>query len=349
MTAVFLLSGGVPFAYGAGTETGAYSELYGLLRVTEADYASSDVTYMLQDGEQSKTLFNKKERSFRVNRPLQISIDKKGALLVRFYSPRPIRDVVVWARLPEMRESFRLAGFKEIRPFAEIRKQLPDLKREKEFVTRSGQVVRLKVNPRDLYAKLELEIACDDPYYKQLTSSLCNWEITFGDFRGENWTPLLPAHAREAVAIALNISVMFSSGEFRNELEKYRGRLFSDNRGTVVQTDRLLKRVYTLKTLNYGRVVGVNGMAAPGGAVFGFNEWCYLSHYADDQNKAHTIFHEFAHTLGFTHEGNMTYINSFGRGWVALCEDIYTRMSLEKKLPVYSCHFLNTRQANLQS
>ncbi len=315
-----------------------------MVRVTEADYASSDVTYMLQNGEPSKTLFNKKERSFRVNRPLQISIDKKGELLVRFYSPRPIHDVVVWARLPEMRESFRLAEFKKIRPFAEIRKQLPVLKQEKKFVTRSGQVVHLKVNQRDFYAKLELEIACDDLLYRQLTSSSCGWEITFGEFRGDHCTPLLPAHAREAVALTLNMSVMFSSDDFRHELEKYEGRLFSDNRGTVVQTGELLKKIYSLKTLNCGHVVGINGMAAAGGGVFGFNEWCYLSHYADDQNKSHTIFHEFAHTLGYTHEGNMTYVNNFGRGWVALCEDTHTRMSLEKKLPVYSRHFLNTRK-----
>ena len=161
--AVLQWSGGFLVSYGADVRTGNGHEFYDQIRITEEDHISSDVSYMLQDKEHPKILFDKKERSFRVNRPLQVNVDKKGRLLLRFYSPRPIRDVVVWARLPGMRESFRLAEFKIVRAFAEIRKSLPVPKQGKSFFTRSGQVVHLKVNQKDFFAKLELEIECSDP------------------------------------------------------------------------------------------------------------------------------------------------------------------------------------------
>mgnify|MGYP006990144606 FL=1 len=50
---------------------------------------------MLQDNESSKILFDAEERSFYVNEPLQVRLVRKRHLLVRFFSPRPVNNVVI--------------------------------------------------------------------------------------------------------------------------------------------------------------------------------------------------------------------------------------------------------------
>lgn len=299
---------------------------------------------ILQDGESLKTLFDPEERSFYVNEPLQIRLIKKRELLLRFYSPRSVRNVVLWASLSSSGEQFKLAEFSYIPAFAEYRIPLSFLKTRCTYPTRSGGEIRLEKKDFDKET-FKLEIESSDSYYRQLIATDCRWKISFGDYTGEHWRPLQPAHAREAVAVALNMAYLFSTNEFREMLGTCQGKFFKDNQGTEIDTKDLYNRIFNLPALVYGRVSGVNGLG--GGTIFGLAEWCYLEHYADAGCITHTLFHEFAHCLGYTHEGNMTYENNLGRGWVSFCGELYRKLGMEKKLPVYSCRFLNTRNSGI--
>lgn len=312
----------------------------GFFKITERDYIPEVCRFMFWDHESPKVLFDHEVRSFYVNRPLQVLLTRRKELLLRFYSPRPIQNVTVWAYHTGIRERIRLMEFEIIWPFLEFRRLLPFWKKDCKYYTKEGKAVILnsKIRPDEL----QLEIECNDPLYLQMTNSLCHWKIAFGDYYGENWTPLLPSHAREAVAISLNLSALFSSCEFLQEIDKYRGKLYLDNSKTVVNIDDLLTQIFSLKTLIYGHVVGKNGIG--GNSIMGLNEWCYLEHYADDESKTHTIFHEFAHCIGYDHSGNMTYENGLGKGWVALCSKLYAQLCIDKKLPIYSRYFLSTKE-----
>lgn len=312
----------------------------GLIRVAEEDFPKGIYRCMLQDEESPKILFDEEERSFQVNEPLQLRITRKQEFLLRFYSPREIRNVTVWARYKNSGNKFKLAEFAVIPAFAEFRIPLPFLRTDCLFRTAEGK--EIVVPSRQRGEELKTEIECSDSYYRKLLFTKCHWEISFGAYSGKNWTPLLPAHAREAVAVALNMAYLFSTDEFRTELMSYKEKLYKDNQRNKVDVERLYENIFKLPALVYGHVTGVNGLG--GGSVFGLAEWCYLEHYPDDNCITHTLFHEFAHCLGYTHEGNMTYENGLGKGWVALCGELYRKMGMEERLPVYSRSFLKTRQ-----
>lgn len=147
------------------------------------------------------------------------------------------------------------------------------------------------------------------------------------------------SHTREAVAIALNMAYMFSSERFKTALYEF-GPLHSNNDKAEIDKTALLANVLNHRGLTFGYTTGVMGLG--GGTTFGMHEVCYLEHYADDKSITETIFHEFAHCVGYGHAGNMTYEQT-GPGWITLCNNVYVALSLDKELPVYSRRFLHTR------
>lgn len=127
---------------------------------------------------------------------------------------------------------------------------------------------------------------------------------------------MLPAHAREAVVLALNMSYMYFSEEFEKALNEF-GPLHSNNNNTPIDKSKLIQKCLKHSGLCFG-------------------------HYANDTNETHTVFHEFGHCLGYGHDGNMTD-EMTGPGWISLCADVYRSMYLKKELPVYSRRFMHTR------
>lgn len=312
----------------------------GLVRITEN--SSGNFRLILQDGESARFLFNAEERGFYVNKPLHLCLYRKKMLRLRFYSPRPIRNVIVWGKWKGMEEQVKLAEFEVLPAFCEYFIPLLFTRSDVSYQTRSGK--RIFVPEKRHAEDLETQIESDDPYYLKIVASKCKWHISFGAYQGKHWTPLLPAHAREAVAIALNLAYLFSSDEFARELFLREGEFYADNQRKQVDMEELYRQIFSLPALVYGHVTGVNGLG--GGSVFGLAEWCYLEHYADDTGVTRTIFHEFAHCLGYNHTGNMTYENGLGKGWVALCSRLYTKMGVQGELPVYSRRFLSTRECH---
>ncbi len=134
----------------------------GFFKITERDYIPGVCRFMFWDHESPKVLFDHEARSFYVNRPLQVQLTRRKELLLRFYSPRPIQNVTVWAYHTGIRERIRLMEFEIIWPFLEFRRLLPFWKKDCKYYTKEGKAVILnsKIRPDEL----QLEIECNDPF-----------------------------------------------------------------------------------------------------------------------------------------------------------------------------------------
>ena len=83
-------------------------------------------------------------------------------------------------------------------------------------------------------------------------------------------------YKRQAVAIALNMSYMFSSQKFEKALYEF-GPLHSNNDRVEIDKSALLTRVLNHAGLVFGYTTGVMGLG--GGTTFGMHEVCYLDVY----------------------------------------------------------------------
>ena len=312
---------------------------YGLIRMSENDYNSDNTAYILQDGEPDSLLFNRNQRSFRVNAPLQISVTENQEFLFRFYSPRGIKNVIVWATIEGYEKELRFAEFTHIHPFQEFRIKIPFINNDKIYSTREGEEVIVSATPEINAKDFKFRIESVDPVYQGMINVKPKWNIWFGKYSGSNWGSFGPHLAREAVALSLNMAAMFSTSLFEQELDKWKGKLI--NNGNIVDINTLKKQISNHSGFCFGRVVNVVGLG--GGNTYGLGEYVYLTHYADDANGSDTPYHEMAHCLGYGHSGNMTYYPAEG-GFPTVCMKVYSQLSREKKLPVYSRRFLHTRR-----
>ncbi len=314
------------------------------IRLSTADYNNQNTYYMLNDDEPSEVFFNTSERWFYTDQPLQLTLDDDLCFQLRFYSPRALPNVTVWAKIEGYEEEFKLFVFEKVMPFHQFRMQLPFTSEDIKAVTRSGKLIQIMANPHLAKENITLTAESDAPYWKTLQAIGCHWHIRFGRYNPNqtSWAyPLHACHAREGVAMALNMTYMYSSPEFAAELNAW-GPLHSNNDKNLVNKETLLKQAIGHRGLIFGYTTGVMGLG--GGETFGMHESVYFEQYPDDSSITETMFHEYAHCLGYGHAGNMTYEQT-GPGWISLCGKVYEELALAKKLPVYSRRFLHSRRS----
>lgn len=315
----------------------------GLIYIREEDFPRFQTDTMFLADEPQEVFYDSQRRSFRVNAPLQASISDEGRLHVKFFSPVGISDVTLMCRFNKFSpDFFELAHFDRIYPFMEASFPLPVTSSDCTFNSSSGRKVVIPAQESLSNDDVTIVIKTEDPFMKKIEQIDSRWFIRFSAYSADAanpgyWRHMNPLLCRHGVALALNMSFMFSSPDFNEEMQNYEGRL-KDNGGNPINLDALRNRIRSQSGLILGRVTGVGGLG--GGTTYGLADYCYVGVYFDatapgsnpHNYPRQAMFHEFGHCLGYSHSSTMTY----GDQWTVLCATVFVRMGSEGKLPVCS-------------
>lgn len=318
------------------------------LFVTEKTYEKTGLEYILQDGESKSVYTNSGQRSFNTTKPLQIAVQDDGRLHVRFYSPRPLTDVLIQAKVPSIsNEYFDLAYFDSIPGFADFYGELPMLEHKTFSVTESGQIIEIESVSLEALKTATFQVVSSDPYWEKLKSIKTAFSISFGLYGGNpdlanggpagNWMGIRPVHCREVVAIFLNVAYMSWMPEYEQLLQNNANKLYNDS-GAPVAPATVLNQLRASRSLLVGLVYAGNGVVGlGGGTVFGVYQDAYFQHYSSTYS-CELIFHELGHVLGYGHSSAFTY----GPWANTLTNSFYTQNL--SQLPINSASYLNSKQ-----
>lgn len=313
----------------------------GLLYVSVQEQWRHDIRTMLLADEPREVFYNNSERGFYTTAPLQIWIRDDSKLAVRYYSPYTLKDVRVKARFNKISSEWvDLAVIEEVNPFEEAFFTLPVTQKDCVFDGESGRKIKIPAMPNLSPADVTLKFEWDknDAFMNKVAEIKYNWYIRFSPYGADaghaSWRHMTPLLCRFGIGLAYDMTYMFSSPEFPEEFKNWEGKLVDNDR--IITLEEIQTRLNRHAGLLMGRVEGVLGLG--GGQTFGMTTDRYTDFYPDAtpvggntfNGARQTVFHEFAHCLDYSHNGNMTY----GQAWTVLCAKVLVELGWADRLPV---------------
>lgn len=319
----------------------------GMLYLSRSYYDKADRGLILQDNEPKSIFYDENERSFKVNRPLQLSINGKNELHSRFYSPVPVKNVSVWSSDEIYGARVLLAFYDSIPAFCDARFPFSDQMPVQEFTMESNSKIQLTpVEVRALIAS-GLEFECEDPFMEKINRIKTQWYIRFHSFGGNpdawdggpvgNWMGIRPVHIREAIAIWLNVAYMITLPDFEELVMSYQGQLYG-NAGPedIIDVSTIIPAITNHSGFNVGLIYTGNGVdGLGGGRTWGVAQHVFVGHYVNTY-AATVVFHELGHCIGYSHSSNMTY-----GLWASGLANVFYLNNIAR-FPVCSAQYLQT-------
>ena len=320
----------------------------GTMFITQQAYRKGNHPFILQDDEHHDTYTDPTKRYFNTAQPIQLSVANDGALNVRFYSPKPVADILIRARIPSTgNEYIDLAYFDTIPAFADFHAPLPAATKGGIYRTESGRIVQLPAVDTDEWQQADFKILSEDPYWKKLQDIKHGWNIRFALYGGDptrpdggpngNWMGIRPVHCREVVAFFLNFTYMIDMPEHEEILRNNEDRLYGNGGiDDKVTAETVLAQMRQNRSIRVGLVYTGNlVMGLGGGDVFGAYQGGWFEHYTSAY-ACEVMFHELGHVMGYSHDSSFTY----GPWAQELMNNFY--INNLSKMPVESPHYLNS-------
>lgn len=285
---------------------------------------------MFEDDESSSKMYDKQDRWFRVNQPLQVIQKGKDSVQISLYSPVGLIDVRIYAKLPNYSKRFLIYNFTKVPAFHRSFHQIPLVAGKNDYMLETGNAVTIDKIDGFSSGAIEFSVESSDPLFAKFKKIKSTHLVQFSDAYHTNelgkFLPMNPVLAKEAIALIINYSYALSHPMYYDtfiNFDRYKKEQAAQA-GTAVKgatywhgnaddvdgvydyyTKAEIEKIYW----NYldGRTVYmamVGGAAALGGGPLA-SQWesgYVRGHWLGD----YSIWsHEYSHHIGFGHSSNL--------------------------------------------
>lgn len=312
---------------------------------------------MFDDDESSSKMYDKTDRWFRVNQPLQIIQKGKDSVQVSLYSPVGLKDVKVYAKLPNYDKRFLIYQFTEIPAFHRSFHQIPLVAGKNDYMLENGKTVTIDKIDGFSSGAIEFSVESSDPLFAKFKKIESSQLVQFNDAYHINelgkFLPMNPVLAKEGITMIINFSYALShplyydtfinfdrykkeqaalAGTAVNGAIDWHGNADDANGVYDYYTKAEIEKIYWSylddRTL-YMAMVG--GAAALGGGPL-VSQW-ESSYVSSHWSGGVSIWsHEYSHHIGFGHSSNLANSGE-GGGQQEMMTNLYSYLIYLNDLP----------------
>lgn len=169
---------------------------------------------LFEDSESPARMYDKADRWFTVNEPFQVLLKGKDSIQISLYSPVELRDVKIYASLPNYDKRFLLFHFSKIPAFHRSLHQIPLVEKKNEYLLENGNLVTIDKIDGFSAGSIAFSIASDDPLFRMFRKIKSTRTVQFHDgyhlTEPDKYLPMNPVLAKEAITMIINYSYAIS-------------------------------------------------------------------------------------------------------------------------------------------
>ncbi|KIA98587.1 MULTISPECIES: hypothetical protein [unclassified Flavobacterium] len=287
---------------------------------------------MFEDDESPSKMYDKKDRWFRVNQPMQVIQKGKDSVQISLYSPVGLTDVRIYAKLPNYDKRFLIYNFSKVPAFHRSFHQLPLVAGKNDYLLESGNAVTIDKIDGFSSGAIEFSVESSDPLFAKFKKIKSSHLVQFNDWyhlSGDAsyvYLPMNPVLAKEAIAMIINYSYALSHpiyydtfinfDRYKQEQAAQAGTAINgatywhgnvDDVGgaydylSKAEIEKIYWNYLDSRTVDMAMVGG--GSAWGGGALASQWESSYVTgHWKGDMS---VWSHEYSHHIGFSHSSNL--------------------------------------------
>lgn len=352
--------------------------IFGFLVFTSCDHEDQSTTYnasylpsidatnlpignramtMFEDDESSSKMYDKQDRWFQVNQPLQVIQKGKDSVQISLYSPVGLTDVRIYAKLANYDKRFLIYNFTKVPAFHRSFHQIPLVAGKNDYLLETGNAVTIDKIDGFSSGAIEFSVESSDPLFAKFKKIKSNHLVQFNDgyHNGEfgKFLPMNPVLAKEAITMIINYSYALSHPMYYDtfiNFDRYKKEQ-ATQAGTAVNgatywhgnaadadgkydyfSKADIEKIYwnylDSRTLHMAMVGG--DAALGGGNLASQWESGYVTgHWVGEMS---VWSHEYSHHIGFSHSSNLANSGE-GGGQQEMLTHFYKYLIHLKDLP----------------
>lgn len=285
---------------------------------------------MFEDDESPTRMYDKEDRWFVVNQPMQVIQKGKDSVQISLYSPVGLKDVKVYAKIPNYEKRFVLFHFTNVPAFHRSMHQIPLVVEKNDYLLEDGKTITIDKMDGFSSKTIQFTVESTDSLYSKIKKIKSSRLVQFSDsyhlIEPGKFLPMNPVLAKEAIAMIINYSYAISHPLYYDtfiNFDRYK-REQAETAGTAINGainwhgnendvngvyDYLTKTqiedaylTYIDKRTLYMAMVG-EGAALGGGHLASQWETDYVTGHWKGEMSVWS--HEYSHHCGYGHSSNL--------------------------------------------